>query len=308
MHQAQDNFKAAQQRLFEHSGTQARERFITMEHPAAVVRRVHVLEAGEPCSPPVVMLHGGNSVAAGWEPLLGLLQHDLHIYAPDRPGCGLTDKLDYHGVPFREHAVAFVGALLDALRLERASFVGNSMGGFWSLLFALAHPERVDRLVLIGEPAGSSPRPASRLRLLATPGINRLLYATALRPRRQRTRQQMKMLVADPARLSEAYLDLAHAAWMLPGARLGWLSMLERVLPLGRTAELTYSLRPDLPRLSSPVLFIWGQHDFCSPEWGRQLCDLIPVASMEVLPDAGHMAWLDAPERVAGLLGGFLRS
>jgi pimeloyl-ACP methyl ester carboxylesterase len=261
---------------------------------------------GRADAPPVILIHGGNSVAAGWEPLLSLLQDDLRLYAPDRPGCGLTDKLDYSSVPFREHAVAFIGSVLDELGLGRVSLVGNSMGGYWALLFALAHPERVERLALIGEPAGTSRHPSFRFRLISTPGLNRLLYATALKPRRSRTRRQLRMLAAHPERVPEAFLDVVHAAAVLPGARRAWLSMLERVNPPGRAPRLTYALRPELSRIQCPTRFIWGDRDFCSPSWGEQLCQLIPQAHLDVIHDAGHLAWLDAPERVAGLLREFL--
>ncbi len=306
MNTTEENFVAAQERLFRGNGTHIKSHFLTSRAAATRVQQIHILEAGRDEARPVVLFHGGNSVAAGWEPLISLLRDDFHLYAANRPGCGLTDKLDYHGVPFREHAVGFVGAVLDGLNLKRASLVGNSMGGYWALLYAITHPERVERLVLIGEPAGSAPRPVFRLRLLGTPGLNRMLYATVLKPDRKRMRQQLQTLVAHPERLPEAYLDLTYAAAVLPGAQLGWLSMVERVLPVGRAPQLTYALRPELPQVNSPTLFVWGDRDFCRPEWGRQLCELIPQARMEVLADAGHLAWLDAPQRVATLVREFL--
>jgi pimeloyl-ACP methyl ester carboxylesterase len=115
---------------------------------------VHAIDAGQ--GDPVLFLHGGNSVAAGWIPLLALLSDRYRTLAPDRPGCGLTTKLDYSGVPFRAHAVEFVRDVMDALGLEVASLVGNSMGGYFALVFALAEPERVSKLVLVGEPAERS--------------------------------------------------------------------------------------------------------------------------------------------------------
>lgn len=306
METSEDRFIAAQTRLFNETGTRARSHFLSIQAPAARVRRVHVLEAGADGAAPVMFIHGGNSVAAGWEPLLSLLQDDLRLYAPDRPGCGLTDKLDYHGAPFREHAIAFIGATLDELGLERVSLVGNSMGGYWALLYALAHPERVERLALVGEPAGSSRHPSTRFRLISTPGLNRLLYATALKPRRAQARRQMRMLVAHPERVSDAFLDMAQAGAEAPGAQRAWLSMLEEVNPAQWAPKLTYALRPELSRIQCPTFFIWGDRDFCSPSWGKEMCKLIPNAQIEVIPDAGHLAWLDAPQQVATLLRKFL--
>lgn len=306
MEPVQEAFLAAQTKLLQETGTRARFHTLAVSDPAAGVRQIQVIEAGPEQAKPVVMIHGGNSVAAGWEPLLSLLQDDFHLFAPDRPGCGLTSRIDYRGVPFREHAVAFVGAVLDGLKLERASLVGNSMGGYWALLYALAHPERVDRIALVGEAAGSSPRPTFRHSLMRTPGLNRLLYATVLKPDRSKTRRQMQMTVAHTERLSEAFLDLAYAGSVLPGAQLAWLSMLERLWPLGQPPELTYALSPELRQLQRPTLLLWGERDFCPPQWGERLCSHLPLGELKIIPDAGHLAWLDAPQEVAGPLRAFL--
>ena len=301
MTEAEDRFREAQERLFAQTGTRANSRFVTIPEPAM---RVHVLEAGS--GHPVLMIHGGNSVAAAWEPLLSLLQPHFHLYAPDRPGCGLTEKIDYRRVAFREHAVAFVRSVMDVLGLERASLMGNSMGGYWALVFALANPDRVDRLALVGEPAGSTEKLTRFHRLTATPGLNRLLYATILKARREEARERLGRLVAHPERVSEAFLDVAYAGAVLPGARLAWLSMLERVAPPFRPNELTYALREELRTLRCPVLLIWGDHDFFAPSWGEELCRYIPEAHLEVVVGAGHFPWVDEPEHVAVLTRNFL--
>lgn len=301
-------FKAAQERLLQVSGTKATIRELTLTDPAAQVRRVSVVEAGSDNAPPVLMIHGGNSFAAGWEPLLSLLQDSFHIYAPDRPGCGLTDSINYRGIPFQSHGLAFVREVMNKLGLERFSLIGNSMGGYWCLLFALRYPERVQQLALIGEPAGSAPQVPRRLRLIGTPGINRLLFATMLKPRRERTRQQLGVVVAHPERLSEEYLDAVYAGSQLPGANRAWRTMVENVTHNGKKpSHLTYSLRTELNNIQCPTLFLWGERDFCSPQWGEALSKQIPKASLEVLPDAGHMAWLDEPEKIAQRLHAFLQ-
>ncbi len=298
----QERFINAQARLFQETGTRTQSHFLKIKDPHALIQQAHVLEIGNEAASPLVMIHGGNSVAAGFEPLLSLLQENFHIYAPDRPGCGLTDKLDYHSVHFKEHAIAFIGSVLDELKLDRVSLAGNSMGGYWIFLYALAHPERVKSLILLGEPAGSSPSPDFPHRLLATPGINRLLYATRLKPDRSRTRSQLSALITHPESPSEAFIDLVYAASVLPGATLAWLSMVEQFLPIGHHSEGTYALRSQLPKITCPTLFLWGDHDFCPPKWGQELCDLIPKAHIEIIPGAGHLVWVDAPEQVAQLI------
>jgi pimeloyl-ACP methyl ester carboxylesterase len=83
------------------------------------------------------------------------MQHSHRCIAVDRPGHGISYRVDYGEVSnFRADAAAFVGRTLDLLGLERATLVANSMGAFFAIVFALAHPERVARLVLVGAPAG----------------------------------------------------------------------------------------------------------------------------------------------------------
>ena len=91
-----DEFKKAQQALLAKYGVSARSQYLKLDKPPLTA---HVLDAGK--GPPVLILHGGNATAAQFAPLMSALQKEFHCFAPDRPGCGLTDKIDYQGVPFR---------------------------------------------------------------------------------------------------------------------------------------------------------------------------------------------------------------
>ncbi len=77
-----DNFVLAEKRLFQSTGAKVNSSWLAVDDPAIGVKQVRVLEAGPKDAKPVVMIHGGNSVAAGWEPLLSSLQADFHLCAP----------------------------------------------------------------------------------------------------------------------------------------------------------------------------------------------------------------------------------
>jgi pimeloyl-ACP methyl ester carboxylesterase len=302
---AEERFLRAQDLLLAGNGNSVHSRFVQTAEPRL---RVQVLEGGQ--GEPVLLLHGGDGMAAQWEPLLSRLSSGFHIYAPDRPGCGLTDMFNYRDVPLREHAANFVLSTMDALGLETANLVGNSMGGYFALVFALAHPDRVKRLVTVGEPAGSSATIPPANRLLAMRGLNGLMYATVMKPGASATYEGFKrILVAHPDRLSPAYLDCCTAASEIPGATESWLTLLEDCSITGGRSTLTYSLRRELPKLSMPALLIWGDKDsFGPPTLAKEMAQLMPQGSAEVVPDAGHLAWLDQPDRVAALITNFLRS
>ena len=302
---AEERFLRAQNLLLAGNGNSVHSRFVRITEPSL---RVQVLDGGQ--GEPVLLLHGGNGVAAQWEPLLSRLSSEFHIYAPDRPGCGLTDMFNYRDVPLREHAVDFVLSTMDALELKTANLVGNSMGGYFALVFALAHPERVQRLVTVGEPAGSSATIPPANRLLAMRGLNGLMYATVMKPGVTATYEGFKrILVAHPDRLSPAYLDCCTAASEIPGATESWLTLLEDCHITSGRSSLTYSLRPELSKLSMPTLLIWGDKDsFGSPSLAKEMAQSMPHGRAEVVPDAGHLAWLDQPDTVVGTIEKFLRS
>ena len=302
---AEQRFLRAQDLLLAANGDSVHSSFVQIAEPRL---RVQVLEGGK--GEPVLLLHGGDGVAAQWEPLLSRLSSQFHIYAPDRPGCGLTGMFNYRGVPLRDHAVNFVLSTMDALGLKSANLVGNSMGGYFALVFALAYPERVKRLVTVGEPAGSSATIPPANRVLAMRGLNGLMFATLMKPGASATYEGFKrILVAHPDRLSHAYLDCCTAASEIPGATESWLTLLEDCHITSGRSTLTYSLRPELPKLSMPTLLIWGDKDsFGPPSLAEEMAQSMPHGRAEVVPDAGHLAWLDQPDMVAGLIANFLRS
>ena len=307
-----DAFRRHQDAALAQTGVRTTSRFIEVQTPPL---RVHLLEAG--AGDPVLMIHGGNSVAASWAPLLPHLAPRFRLLMPDRPGCGLTTTFDYRGVSLRRHGVDFLGGVLDAVGLERAALIGNSMGGFFAMAFAIAHPERVSKLVLLGEPAGASGNPGRFHRLTGTRGLNSLLYATVLRPPADaaaaRAGLARSRIVAHPDRVSEALLECFAAAAHLPGARRAWTSMVEQSFDpagralLARRVTVTHALIPELGQLTAPTLFLWGDRDpFGAPDVGRMIAARMPDARLQVFDDASHLVWLDQPAACAEAVVDFL--
>ena len=311
---ADERFRRKQDALLEAAAIPASSRFVDVRDPAL---RVHVLDVGQ--GDPVLMVHGGNSVAIGWLPLLERLHPHFHLLAPDRPGCGLTSQFDYQGVDLRSHGAAFIAGTLDALGIARASIVGNSMGGFFAMAFALAHPDRVAKLVLLGEPAGSKRSPVMFHKLVGTRGVNTLLYSTALRPPHDAAAQRKALarghLVTDANRVPEPLLDCMAEGAQLPGATVSWITMVERAFDppaagiFANKTTVTYSLRPELSKLVAPTLFLWGDEDpLGPPTLGEEMAAMMPNAKVTVVRDAGHLPWLDHPDFCAEQISAFLRA
>jgi pimeloyl-ACP methyl ester carboxylesterase len=310
-----ERFRRLQDAALTETGVAATSRFIDVRTPPL---RVQLLEVG--AGDPVLMVHGGNSVAMSWAPLLARLAPRFHLLMPDRPGCGLTTPFDYRGVDLRSHGAEFLRGVVDALGLERVAVAGNSMGGFFAMAFAMAYPEMVSKLVLLGEPAGSASDLGRRLRfhrLVGTRGLNSLLYATVLRPPKDaagaRAGLARSRLVADPGRVSDTLMECFAAAGQLPGAVRSWTTMLEQVfVPTGMglfatRMTLTHALLPELDKLTAPTLFLWGDKDpLGTPDDGRRLVERMPRARLQVVRDASHLVWLDQPEVCAEAVAAFL--
>jgi pimeloyl-ACP methyl ester carboxylesterase len=267
---------------------------------------VHVLEAGE--GSPVLHLHGTNTSSLSLLPVLERLEA-VRAIAADRPGFGLSEPVQVPRERFREAAVEFVDEIADVLGLDRFAIAGNSMGGTWALWYALARPERVSRLALLGSaPLLPGTQPPLPLRAMATPMIGEVL-GRVMKP-------NAKMVVRLLSSVGEkdtivGYPDLIEsvvAAGRDPIASAANLAELRAVIsPIGFRPAMRVSPE-DLRRLTVPTLLIWGDHDpVGAEEVAQATARLIPEAQLEVLP-AGHVPYLGHPERVSELVSDFVRS
>jgi pimeloyl-ACP methyl ester carboxylesterase len=249
---------------------------------------------------PLLLVHGGMGQLLQWLPILPSLAAAHRVIAVDRPGQGLSDSFPYDAtVDVFEHGSEFLRGVLDALGLEKATLVGNSMGGLWSVALALRHLERVERLVLVGAPAGSRRWIPMGTRVFRIPIVRRALRAAIARGDVSGTRAAFgRTLVVHPERLDEDLLlgmtratkrNLA-STWGLWDAVLTPRGFLRPHLVIGERWR----------RLAMPVTFIWGDEDaFDTPDHGEELARMVPGgARLLRVRDAGHIPWLDAPERV----------
>jgi pimeloyl-ACP methyl ester carboxylesterase len=269
-------------------------------------RRVHVIEAGE--GPPVLLLHGSGTSSLSLLPVMERLE-GVRAVAVDRPGFGLSEPACVPRERFRDAAVEFVDQVLGELGLETSALAGNSMGGTWAFWYALARPERVRRLVLLGSaPLLPGTRPPAPLRVMATPVLGDLL-ARAVKPNPKRLVQLMSSMGEKDAIVR--YADLIEA--LVAGARdpvasAANLDELRAIIsPLGfRRSALVHT--DELRQLAVPTLLIWGDQDpVGAVEVAQVTAAAISGARLEVLA-AGHVPYLGHPERASELLAGFVRS
>lgn len=272
--------------------------------------RVHLLDSGG--GPPVVLLHGSGVGAGFFMPLLTELD-GVRAVAPDRPGQGLSDSTDLPRSRFYKSAIGWLDHLLDALELDSTALLGHSAGGVLALRYALGHPDRVKRLVLVGPPALPKTRCPLPYRLIGTPGVGELL--SRLAPPSPESALRFAKFMGEASTLAghPDLVDMFVAAGRDPVAASGTRAEV-RVLvsPFALLSRSGFRrrarVRPDeLRRLAMPTLLIWGEREpLGSVSVARGVTDLIPDARLEVLP-TGHGPWLGHPAETAALVADFVR-
>ncbi|AJF25070.1 2-hydroxy-6-ketonona-2,4-dienedioic acid hydrolase [Haloarcula sp. CBA1115] len=301
-HPAERRYADAQARLVDHYDHSVESR-VTETDAAG---RVHYLVGGNQDGDAVLLLHGVGTPAATWLPLVPALTDEYRVYAPDRPGLGLSAAPSYRDRDLRSFLVAYLLELLDDLAIDRPHVAGNSHGGLQSLLLAIDH-DRVDRLQLIGAPGGVSRDLPLLFRLLTVRGLNRvLLWLLSRGDPVENARQSMQRVnVVDAAAIPDVFYELLAAGQDLPGRPESQRSLATAQGSYGRVHPL-FDIRDEIVGIDCPTQFVWGTEDaFYPPDVGRPVAEKMPDAEFHELPGHGHTPWLEPGDEVAGLVRGF---
>ena len=259
------------------------------------------LTAGE--GPPLLLLHGVGDNAFDWQWAMPALAHTYQVYALDLPGSGGSAKPlpDYSPAFFTRFATAF----LNALGIERAAVVGNSLGGLVGLRLALSDPERVAALGLVSS-GGLGREVTYALRSLALPGYGKLAVAWGKRRpgALQRALGRSALLFARPWRVPREWIKEQYRLARLPGFLEAQLATLRAQVGLRGQREV---LVDRLSHLKVPTLVVWGARDRVLPySQGQEAAARLPEGTLELVPDCGHAPHVEQPERFVSGLGKFL--
>jgi len=250
----------------------------TPEPPREVFVRVRGLELLTRVWPvaasgtlPVVLVHGYGISGRYMVPIGDRLAVERPVYAPDLPGHGRSD--DPERVLTIAELADFLASWMSAAGIDRTALLGNSMGCQIVAELALRHPERVDRLVLVGPTADPRARSLPR-------SLPRFLWT------------------AFSERLSLVLL----VAW----------DFLRAGLPrLWRELDVLFGdrLEDKLGRIAAPVLIVRGGRDrLVSEEWAEELAGRLQRGSLRVVPDGSHALHYGAPDELMRLMRPFLEA
>ncbi len=232
-------------------------------------QKIHYIEAGT--GPTVILLHGLGGSTQMWAPNIGPLAERFHVIVPDQIGFGRSDKPQ---VNYRVRTyVDFLNQFCKQLKIERASLVGNSMGGWIAAAFTIAFPERVERLVLEDAAGYAPPKDLDY----------RTLYQ--LNPS---TREGMKELVGkvfyNKALTSDMAIDQSLAYRLSAGDGYTINSIIDSVI---RGEDF---IDNQVRSIKQPTLIAWGRQDGLIPlSDGERFKKDITNSSLIVFDECGHV-------------------
>ncbi|OQC15948.1 alpha/beta fold hydrolase [Candidatus Skiveiella danica] len=264
-------------------------------------RQIHLHEFG--AGPPVLMLHGGGPGASGlsnYARNIDALASRFRVLVPDLPGYGGSSKGVNSEDPFGDLAAAML-ALLDALGIDRAHVVGNSLGGACALRMALEQPGCVDRLVLMG-PGGIGISQAA-----PTEGLKRLLgYYAGEGPTLEKLRTFIcEDLVFDGSRIPEAVLRERFEASIDPEVLAS--PPLRAPKDLEAFRRLDFLLDPRLPALAHRTLVLWGTADRVNPATGAMALQArMPACDAYLFSRTGHWVQWERADEFNAVVTAFL--
>jgi 2-hydroxy-6-oxonona-2,4-dienedioate hydrolase len=243
--------------------------------------KIHYVDVGS--GPPVILLHGLADDIGVWASVIPALAAKHRVIALDQLGFGGSDKplLSYRVSTF----VDFLDGFLDELKMERASLVGNSLGGWVAADFALKHPDRVERLVLC-DAAGYA-------------ALLKSMNPRALSALRTASRQDIRYLGPLAFHDKRFYedVDLAFKQRVTAGDSYTVNQILDSMI---RGEDV---LDNRLAAINQPTLVVWGREDKLIPlSFGERFHQEIKSSRLRVIDNCGHMPHVECPEKLNPIL------
>lgn len=285
-------YRVAEQRLWEFFGCAPTEQMVSLPGTGTKVR---VQETGQ--GDPVLFIHGGPNAGSTWAPLAARME-GFRCLLVDRPGTGLSEPYPVTAQNLSTFGAGFIGAVLDGLEIDQAHVVASSFGGHLALRSAAAHPGRILRMVQMAAPAAvpgqvfppflkSLRSPVARSVMSTLPPIGRI--------NRNIMRQIGHGASLDAGRIPDVFFDwyLALGRYTDTMRHDGHMIGAE-ILPNIDLVTLSPELLGSVP---TPTLFLWGADDgYGGEDNARIVTSMLPDADLVMMPEAGHLPWLDDPQ------------
>jgi pimeloyl-ACP methyl ester carboxylesterase len=256
--------------------------------------KTNYLEEGQ--GNPVVFIHGsgpGVTAYANWRLVMPGLAPHYRTLAPDMVGFGYTDRphgITYNVQTWTDQVIGF----MDALSIQTASLVGNSFGGAIALRLVAQHPERVDKLILMGSMGVSFP---------ITEGLDRVW---GYQPSVENMRQMLGVFAYSPELANDGELArVRYEASIEPGFQESFSSMFPP--PRQNGVEEMTTPEDELRKIGKETLIVHGRDDKVIPlETSLKLLQLIDRSQLHVFGRCGHWTQIERAGDFVRLVNDFL--
>jgi pimeloyl-ACP methyl ester carboxylesterase len=248
--------------------------------------KIHYVEAGS--GPVLVLVHGLADDTTVWQEVIAPLAKTHRVIVPDLIGWGKSDKplLSYRIATFSD----FLDRFLQQLNVQKATFAGNSMGGWVVTDMALRYPERVEKLIIVGG-VGFASVPQQ----MGVP-LDAMRFSS-----RADIRKFLPMAFADKKFVSEETVDFLIEQRVRNGDGHTIATVIESMKRKDDVVD------GKLAKIKAPTLVVWGRQDFLTPlVVGRRFQREIPGAKLEVIDQCGHMPQQECPAQFVEAVTPFL--
>jgi 2-hydroxy-6-oxo-6-(2'-aminophenyl)hexa-2,4-dienoate hydrolase len=257
--------------------------------------RTHYLEAGK--GAPLILVHGGGAGAdawGNWKDCLPFFAERFRVLAIDLVGFGKTEKPEPETFEYSEATrIRHLADFIRAAGLERASLVGNSLGGGTSLGVAMAPPELVDHLVLMSSAA---------LMRQVNPALRGMINYV---PSRENMRDVLLPLVSDGFQIDGELVEYRYRITQQPGVMKAYRAIMSWIAGRGGL----YFDEADIATVRHRTLVVNGRNDRVTPpEIGWRLSQLLEESAFFVMPGVAHWVMIERPRDFAALTTWFLES
>ncbi|RQR74776.1 alpha/beta fold hydrolase [Burkholderia sp. Bp9015] len=239
-------------------------------------------DVGDGEAEPVLLIHGsgpGVTAWANWRGIIPVLGQKARVIAPDMLGFGYTqctERLTLTPAVWVESLVV----LLDALKIRRVSVVGNSFGGAIALALANAHPERVNRLVLMGAAGINAP---------ISEGLEKVWGYT---PSLEAMKGLMEVFAYDHSIITDDLVRMRYESSIRADVQERFARLFPA--PRQRGVEMLALAESDLKAIKHQTLLIHGVNDQVIPvEWSRQMKTLLQNSTLREFDQCGHWVQIE---------------
>lgn len=257
--------------------------------------RVNYLDEGK--GEPVILLHGsgpGVTAYANWRLLIPMLATDYRVIAPDVVGFGYTDHPDN----FEYNLNAWIGfaiQFMDALGIEKASFIGNSFGGALSLALAVKHPQRVRSFVMMG---------AAGIHFPISQGLEKVWGYT---PSFEAMRELMNTFAHRGEDISDDIVESRYQASMRPGYQETYAQLFPE--PYQERLDDLCLPEEDISRVEQPALLVHGREDTIVPlDCSLRAGTLLRNSDLHIYSNCGHWTQIERAAEFGELVRSFLKA